>query len=141
MEEKQTTGYPSIDRPQDRFYRTNPIRKIETEQTVYEMVFNANKANMTAPAIEYMGVTWSFEKLKEKADQAADAFAKAGLKIGDTVLLGVSNCPEAVATLLALNKIGVISRWFDVRASEKDIEDYANDSKIQNKLINKNTWF
>lgn len=122
------TGYPSIDRPQERFYRTKPVREIKTEQTMYELVFNSNKNNMTAPAIEYMGVTWSFEKLKEKADQAADSFVKSGLKMGDTVLLGVSNCPEAVATLLALNKIGVISRWFDVRASEKDIEDYANDS-------------
>lgn len=126
--EKKLTGYPSIDRPQDRFYRAKPIREIETEQTIYELVFNSNKDNMFAPAIEYMGVTWSFEKLKERADQTADAFVKAGFKVGDTVLLGVSNCPEAVAILLALNKIGVVSRWFDVRASEKDIENYANDS-------------
>ena len=126
--ERKMTGFPSIDRPQDKFYRTKPVREIETEQTIYELVFNSNKNNMTAPAIEYMGVTWSFEKLKEKADQVADAFVKSGLKMGDTVLIGVSNCPEAIATLLALNKIGVISRWFDVRASEKDIEDYANDS-------------
>lgn len=129
--EKKVTGYPSIDKPQERFYRTKPVREIETEQTIYELVFNSNKNNMTAPAIAYMGVTWSFEKLKEKADQAADAFLKAGLKMGDTVLLGVSNCPEAVATLLALNKIGVVSRWFDVRASEKDIENYANDSSCK----------
>ena len=126
--EKKLTGYPSIDRPQEKFYRIEPVREIETEQTIYELVFNS-KNNMTAPAIAYMGVTWSFDKLKEKVDQAADAFINAGLKMGDTVLLGVSNCPEAVVALLALNKIGVISRWFDVRASEKDIEDYANDSK------------
>ena len=129
--EKKLTGYPSMDRPQERFYRAQPVRALETEQTIYELIFNSNKSNMTAPAIAYMGITWSFEKLKEKADQAADAFVKAGLKMGDTVLLGVSNCPEAVATLLALNKIGVVSRWFDVRASEKDIEDYANDSNCR----------
>ncbi len=129
--EKNLTGYPSIDRPQDRFYRAKPIREIETEQTIYEMVFNSNKGDMFAPAIEYMGVTWTFERLKEKVDQAADAFIKAGFKVGDTVLLGVSNCPESVLTLLALNKIGVISRWFDVRASEKDIEDYANSSNCR----------
>lgn len=126
--EKIFTGYPSIDRPQEKYYRAKPVREIETEQTIYEMIFNSNKDNMSAPAVEYMGVVWSFKRLKEKADQIADAFIKDGLKIGDTVLLGVSNCPEAVATLLALNRIGVISRWFDVRASEKDIEDYANDS-------------
>ncbi len=126
--EEKVTGYPSIDRPQEKYYRTQPVREIETEQTIYELVFDSNKDNMSAPAIEYMDVTWSFQQLKDKADQAADAFLKAGFKMGDTVLLGVSNCPEAIATLLALNKIGVVSRWFDVRASEKDIEDYANDS-------------
>ena len=131
MEKAKLTGYPSVDRPQEKYYRTKPVREIKTEQTIYELIVNTNKHNMSAPALEYMGVTWSFEKLKEQADRAADAFNQAGLKLGDTVLLGVSNCPEAVAALLALNKIGVISRWFDVRASEKDIEDYANDSKCR----------
>lgn len=129
--EKKLTGYPSVDRPQEKYYRKTPIREIETEQTIYEMIFNCNKDNMDAPALEYMGITWSFEKLKFEVDKVADAFAKFGLKLGDTVLLGVSNCPEAVATLLALNKLGVVSKWFDVRAGEKDIEDYANDSNCR----------
>lgn len=131
MEEKKLTGYPSIDRPQEQFYRKQPIRDIKTEQTIYELVFSSNKDNMSAPALEYMGVVWTFEKLKAEADRTADAFAKAGLTEGDTVLVGVSNCPDAVATLLALNKIGVVSKWFDVRAGEKDIEDYANDSNCR----------
>lgn len=128
MEEKKLAGYPSIDRPQTKFYKATPFREIKMEQTIYEMVFNSNQDNMSAPAIEYMGVIWTFDKLKSKVDQASNAFVKAGLQFGDTVLLGVSNCPEAITTLLALNKIGVVSRWFDVRASEKDIEHYANDS-------------
>jgi len=129
--EKKMTGYPSIDRPQERFYRKKTIREINAEQTVYELIFNSNKNNMNAPALEYMDVTWSFEKLKKETDKAADAFAKSGLKLGDTVLIGVSNCPEAVASLFALNKLGVVSKWFDIRAGEKDIEDYANDSNCR----------
>lgn len=128
MKENTLTGFPSIDRPQDQFYRKKPIREIDVEQTIYEMVFCRNSDCMVATALEYMGSTWSFARLKEEVDRAADAFLKAGLRIGDTVLLGVSNCPEAVVTLFALNKLGVISRWFDVRASEKDIENYANSS-------------
>lgn len=78
-----------------------------------------------------MGVTWTFEKLKEKTDSAAVAFAKSGLKMGDTVLVGLSNCPEVVVILLALNKIGVISKWFDIRAGEIDIQGYVNDSNCR----------
>ena len=133
--EKKLTGYPSIDRPQERYYRQAPIREIEVNQTIYEMVFGVNKDNMFAPALEYMGTAWSFEKLKTETDKAADAFAKSGLKMGDTVLLGVSNCPEAVAILLALNKLGVVSKWFDVRAGVKDIESYTNDSNCRYIII------
>lgn len=126
--EHKLTGYPSIDKLHIKFYRKTPIREINTDQTIYELVFNTNKDNMTDPALEYMGVTWSFEKLKYETDRVANAFCESGLRLGDCVLCGLSNCPEAVVVLLALNKLGVITKWFDVRAGEKDIESYANDS-------------
>lgn len=124
--EKQMTGYPSIDRPQERFYRSVPIREIDDNQTIYDLVFNANKDNMTRRALGYMGASWSFNKLKEQTDKAADAFAKSGIGMGDTVLVGIASCFEVLVILLALNKLGAISKWFDIRASEKDIEEYAN---------------
>lgn len=129
--EKKLTGYPSVDKPHYKYYRSEPIRKIESEQTIYEMVFNANKSNMKDPAIEYMGKSWTFEQLKADTDKTADAFAKSGLKMGDVVLIGVANCYEVVIILLALNKLGVVSKWFDVRASEKDIQEYANESNCR----------
>ena len=131
MQEKKLTGYPSIDKPQSKFYREKPVREISTEQTIYDLIFKTNDKNMSAPAIEYLGVQWSFEKLKAKVDQAASAFYSSGLRCGDVVLFGVSNCLEAVVSLLALNKIGVVSKWFDVRAGEKDIEEYANESNCK----------
>lgn len=76
--EKKLTGYPSIDKPHYKYYRFEPIRKIEAEQTIYEMVFNANKDNMKDLAIEYMGKSWTFEQLKADTDKVADAFAKLG---------------------------------------------------------------
>ena len=130
QENKKLTGYPSIDKPQYKFYRETPVRNIDINQTIYNLIFESNKNNMNSEAIEYLGVSWTFSQLKSKTDKVADAFVKAGLKCGDTVLIGVSNCPEAVALLLALNKIGVISKWFDVRAGEKDIEEYANESTV-----------
>ena len=129
--EKKLTGYPSIDRPQERFYRTKPVREIETEQTIYELIFNSNKNNMTAPAIEYMGVTWSFEKLKTETDKAVDAFHKIGVQKGDTILVGMASCFEVLVTLLSLNKLGAITKWFDIRANEKDIEECANEGNCK----------
>lgn len=129
--EKGLTGYPSIDKPHYKFYRDIPIREIDVNQTIYELVFKSNEQNMFDPALEYMEITWTFNKLKTETDKAACAFANSGLKMGDTVLIGVSNCPEAVVVLLALNKLGVVSKWFDIRAGAKDIEDYANNSNCR----------
>lgn len=128
---KKMTGYASIDKPWDKFYRENPLVEIDRNQTIYNLIFNTNKDNMNDLAIGYLGVNWTFKKLKSETDRLADAFSKYGIKEGDVVLVGVSNSPEAVVTLLALNKLGAVSKWFDVRAGEKDIEDYANDSSCK----------
>ena len=131
MKEKVLTGYPSVDKPQNKFYRDEPVREIDVEQSIYELIFNCNQDNIQSPALEYLGVEWSFEKLKIEVDKAADAFKKVGLGLGDTVLIGISNCPEMVVILLSLNKLGVISKWFDVRASEQNIAEYANNSNCR----------
>ena len=125
------TGYPSKDLPWNKFYRKEPIRDIKLKQTIYEMVFNENKDNMSDVAIGYLGVDFTFEQLKKKVDRFADALVKNGLKQDDVVLMGVSNSPEAIISLLAINKIGAVSKWFDIRASEKDIEEYANSSNCK----------
>lgn len=122
------TGYPSKDLPWNAFYRKVPIRDIKLNQTIYEMVFNENKDNMDDIAIGYLGVDFTFRQLKKKVDRFADALLKDGVKKGDVVLIGVSNSPESIISLLAINKIGAVSKWFDIRASEKDIENYANSS-------------
>ena len=131
MSEKELTGYPSIDKPHYKYYRKMPIREINRNQTIYDLVFSSNRDYMDTVALEYMGVNWTYNKLKNKTDQTADAFAKEGLRMGDVVLIGVSNCFEAVVSLLALNKLGIVSKWFDIRSSQKDIFNYANDSKCK----------
>lgn len=56
---------------------------------------------MSETALEYLGVEWSFKKLKKETDKAASHFLKLRLKIGDVVLIGVANSFEIVVTLLA----------------------------------------
>lgn len=125
------TGYPSKDLPWNKFYRKEPIRDIKLKQTIYEMVFNENKDNMDDVAIGYLGTNITFRKLKRKVDKFADALIKNGVKSSDVILMGVSNSPEAFISLLAINKIGAVSKWFDIRATEKDIEEYANSSNCK----------
>lgn len=128
---KKITGFASIDRPWEQFYRKNPIRDIKLEQTIYSLVFNENKDNLDEEALGYLGVNLTFRQLKEYVDQFADALVKNGVKKDDTILMGVSNSVGMIISLLGINKIGAISKWFDIRASEKDIEKYANYSNCK----------
>lgn len=123
------TGYPSIDLPSLKFYRDNAQKEINPYQTIYEMVFN--QEDMNKEAIGYLGKTWTYNKFKLEVDKCAGALKQIGLQENDVVLIGVSNSPESLVILLALNKIGAVSKWFDLRASEKDIANYANSSNCK----------
>lgn len=131
MSNKYQTGYPSVDNPQTKYYRSSPARKIKTEQSIYDLVFHSNKDMLDSVALSYLGTELSYRELKEKVDTLAIAFVNSGFKIGDTVLMGLSNTPEAVISSLALNRIGCIQRWFDIRVNEKILSNYINDSKCK----------
>ena len=131
MEGKAITGYPSIDRPQEKYYRSNPVKQIKTDQSVYDLVFSSNKDKMDSFALSYLGTEFTYRELKEKVDALARAFMISGFTIGDTVLMGLSNTPEAIIASLALNRIGCIQRWFDIRVNEKILSDYIRMSKCK----------
>lgn len=135
MKNQTSTGYPSIDRPWTNYYRKTPIKEIATNQTIYEMVFNSNSNNMNDAALEYMDIECTYQQLKDMTDHAADTLYSLGLRKHDVVLVGAMNCMEAVIASLAINKIGAVSKWFDVRAGEKSIEHYANNSKCKYLMV------
>ena len=122
------TGYPSIDKPQLNLYRKEPIKEINVNQIMYNMVFDNN---MNMPALSYLGTKWNLGRLKEETDNCAKAFYRLGLRKNDVVLVGVSNSPQAFAALLAINKIGATSKWFDIRANENNLIEYANSSNCK----------
>ena len=126
-----TVGYPSVDQPNLMYYRTEPIREINPYQTIYNLIFTTNKDNLDDVALGYLNTEYTYRELQKETDIIASALKKIGIKENDVVLIGLSNCPETVINLLAINKIGAVSKWFDVRAGEKDIEEYANDSNCK----------
>lgn len=120
------TGYPSIDKPQIKYYRDTPIRDISQYKTIYDMIFSGK--DMKEEALGFLDghCVWTYEKLKEKTDKSIDAFSKQGIKEGDNVLLGVTNTPELISVVIAIVSLGAIVKLFDIRANAQDIANYAN---------------
>lgn len=122
------TGYPSVDKPQLKYYKEKPTRKIDSNQTLYDLIFKNNDTNKEA--ILYLDglCSWTYGKLKNKTDKCINAFKEVGIKEGDTVLFGVVNTPEIYPAIIALVSLGASAKLFDIRASENDILEYANSS-------------
>lgn len=107
--------------PQAKFYRTKPVRQFDLNQTLYTTVFEQNKNNMDVEAIGFFGKNITFRELKKNVDRLADAYIKLGVKEGDTIGICTINMPIVQENLLALSKIGVISKWVDLRIKGKDL--------------------
>lgn len=128
--DSELTGYPSIDKPWLKYYRENPIRDFNVNQKFYRLIEDANKDNLDIDAIEFMGFsgnTWTYRELFSMTNQMADAFCKAGVKQGDVVLVATVSGMDEALCLLALNKIGAISKWIDVTASSGEFKQAINE--------------
>lgn len=125
-------GYPSIDKPQYKYYRDVPVKDVKLDQSLYDAVFNQD--DMDHEVIGYLGANLTLKDLKDKTDKCAAAFVKSGVKPGDNVLIGLSNCPEVIISVLALVKIGAVAKPIDLRTSPEIIKHYAEMSKC-NKMI------
>lgn len=80
------------------------------------------KKDPNALALFYRGTKVSFKEMFEKADQVAKSLAEMGVTKGDEIPACLSNTPETVYLLLAINKLGAKINLFSNTLSE----DYLN---------------
>ncbi|MBR3833725.1 MAG: acyl--CoA ligase [Lachnospiraceae bacterium] len=117
--------------PQSKYHRTTPVRQFDLNQTLYTTVFEQNINNMDVDAIGFLGKNITFKELKNNVDRLADAYAKIGVKDGETVGICTINMPIVQENLLALSKIGATSKWIDLRIKGKDLVKNINESNCQ----------
>ena len=125
MNERQT-GYPSVDKPWVKYYREKPIREFNVEQCTYQLIYELNRNNLDSNAINFMGIagnSWTYREMFSLADRLSNSFLKEGVKQGDTVLIATISGLEEALCLLALNKIGAVSKWIDITLSEEEIKE------------------
>lgn len=132
MEEKQLTGYPSIDKPWLKYYTEEAIYAPLPESTLYEYLWENNKNHLDDIALVYFGKKISYGELFRYIDRAVEAFQAIGVKAGDVVSFISITTPELVYCVYALNKMGAVANMLDPRSSEKTlIAQIANaDSKV-----------
>lgn len=127
MEEKKHMEYISSKMPQRKYYREEPIRIVDWKQTMYQAIKNLNVDNMNYNSIGYMNHNYTYEEMMREVDKTAITLKRLGIKENDVVLIAMVSTPEVAKILLALNKIGAISKWIDLRVKSSDLEYYINE--------------
>ena len=122
-EEKQVTGYPSIDKPWLKYYAKKASLIPSPEMSMYAFLRENNKGNLDCTAMNYYGRKISFRLLLEKIDAVACALRSLGINKGDIVSLCALNVPEFVYLLYALNKIGAVSNWIGLTSPIADLHE------------------
>lgn len=110
------------------YYRAEPVRKIDLNQTLYTTVFKQNKNNMDLKAVSFLNTELTYKKLLRNTDYLANAYSKMGVKEGDTVAICTINMPIVQENLLALSKLGATSKWIDLRIKPKELIHNLNES-------------
>lgn len=122
-------GYPSIEQSWKKYYRKEPLREFDVNQTFNDLLENANINNLNYNAINFMGIagnSWTYNELFYLRDKLKAAFEQDGLKQDDTVLIATVSGLEEPLCLTALDKIGAVSKWVDITFSAKELEEAIN---------------
>ena len=119
----------------EKFYREKPIKEFNVNQTMYTMVKEESKNDMNLQATGFLGGKMTYGKLFLEADKLAKSFSDAGVKEGETVSILTISMPIVQECLMALSKIGATMAWIDLRAKEKDLIKYINNSNCKTVVV------
>ena len=127
MTEAYLPGYPSIDKPWLKYYSEEAINTPLPECTVWENIYKRNKDHLTDTALLYFGKKISYGKMFSEIDKTAKALAYLGVKNGDNVAICMPAVPEAIYTILALNKLGANAGMLNPTFNETQLTDRVNE--------------
>ena len=124
MEEKQMTGYPSIDKPWLKYYTEEAVNASLPECSVYDYLVECNKNHLDDFAINYFDRKITFRELFDNIERATKGFSSIGLNKGDIIVMATVTTPETIYSFYALNRLGVVANMVDPRTSTEGIKDY-----------------
>lgn len=96
--------------------------------SVYDVLRTTAGAHSHNIAYEYLGHAVTYKEFLEYVDDLSLHFRKMGIREGDRVTISLPNCPQALVSFYALNRIGAISVMVHPLSSKNEIEFYIKDS-------------
>ena len=112
-----------------KYYDSTPAHLDYPKKTIYEMVRAAADKYPKNIAYEFMGKKTTFAEFTERIDRTAKAYLAMGIGKGDRVTICMPNCPQALDSFYALNRIGAVSNMIHPLSAASEIKFYLDFSK------------
>ncbi|MCR5224361.1 MAG: acyl--CoA ligase [Bacilli bacterium] len=124
-------GYSEIDKPWLKNYTEAEILGDVAKCTCYEMLYNSNKDRKNQKAFEYLGRSYTYGEFFELIEKTKKSLVSSGVTAGEVVTICSITTPEVLALFYALNRIGAIPNFVDVRYPAETIKNYLVESKSE----------
>lgn len=131
MLEQKLTGYPSIDKPWLKYYTEEAIAAPLPKCTLWENIYEHNKNHQDDTALLYFGKRISYGKLFSEIDKTSKSLSFLKVKNGDNVAICMPAVPEAIYTILALNKLGANAGMLNPTFCEEQIINRLNEMEAE----------
>ena len=98
------------------------------EGGMYDAVYEASCKWPHNTALEYFDTQITYKELIKKINRVAASLKALGAEKGERITICMPNTPEAIYMFYAINEIGAVANMIHPLSSEKEIEDYLNQS-------------
>lgn len=119
----------------DKYYKDEWKNVSFFNGTVYEKIKDVALKYPNNYALEYFKKKYTYKEMLKEIDKAADSLIRIGIKENDYVTICMVNCPEAVFSFYAINKIGAIANIIHPLSSENEIKHYLKEAKSSYLLV------
>ncbi|MGN0431112.1 MAG: AMP-binding protein [Lachnospiraceae bacterium] len=122
-QEKELTGYPSIDKPWLKYYGEKAIAQDIPETKMYDYVSGCCSGHKKNLCLEYFGTKITYQDFIKRIENVAKAFVAFGVVDGEIVSIVAPTTPESIYCVYALNRIGAIANLIDPRLCVENIKE------------------
>ena len=91
---------------------------------IYADLWQGNGSNLDKPALRCEDTVWTFEELFDQILRAEAGLRALGVQAGEFVTILSMNTPETIAAFYAIDRIGAVANWVDMKLSPKEVEGY-----------------
>lgn len=121
----------SITKPWMKYYDEKHHDVTVPKRSMYRMLTDYCEENQkqNETALYFYGRKISFGTLFSKIEEYAAAFINCGVKQGDYVSFLTVSLPETIYSIYALNKIGAVCNFIDVRTDATHVCEYIKKAK------------